>query len=462
MMDRWQKEYGMRKKILSLILVLIIALPVLAIEPILQASSNNNPIKNYYSFDGNKFIFVPTDKKNYKAYSKYQRKFYKENILKNQKKLLKAEKSKSYKDKIYYYSKILAKNEFYTPALFDLLNLYFQNKDYANTIIIVKKLSIDDNLISKNYLKEILAVTTYLTGDYTNALPLLLEIDNIDKENEFDCYKYKIATSYYKLGDEANAIKYSKLASINDGDYSDCQNLLYVIYFNQKNYNEAILYAKELIRIFPDDAKQYMRISACSNDIDVKLDNYYKAQVLYSSSNKTKELIWVDSLIANLEQSKIENAVKNLKSFVNKPDWMKILGNNNSYLEPYYWTNRQYEFFKETNNCIKKYKGNELCKCFEAVNKEQAMISLQRQKDLELRQQKEIANLQLQQQEKAIAAQQNFQERQLKLQKQAINNSYWQNQAIYSQNQQLINSINSPRYYNVTPTGVGGYYINRY
>lgn len=445
------KGVCMKKVFLILILTCFVFNYSLAAEPILQVNSNYNPIKKYYHFAGDRYKFLPPSKETYKAYSKEERSFYKKNILKNQKLLVKANQSKLYKDKRHYLLKIIKDNKFYSPALSALLELYLENKDYSNAILIAEQLLKDDNDMSKTLLKQILADTTYLKGDYIDALPLLLEIDSIDKENQFGYYKYEIAVSYFNLNDITNTIKYLKLIGKNDKEYALAQDFLYLIYFNQKNYNEALSYAKELSRIYPNDAKQYMRIAACSNNMDLKLDNYYKARWVYISNNKTKEVISVDSLIANLEQAKIDNAVKYLKLFVEKPDWRKIIDFNSLYSDADYWSSRQYSFFKETNNCIANYNGKELCKCFETVNQEQNRLSLQRQKDLELRQQ-----------EKALKAQQDYQERQIKLQKlqylqnqRAINNQYWQNQ-------QMINSINRPKYYNITPTGSGGYYINQY
>lgn len=439
------------KKILIIFGIILFSLNCsFAAEPILLAASNHNPIKDYYQFDGDKFNFNPPAKEVYKLYSKEQRKFYKKNIFKNQKLLIKAEKSESYKNKIYYYTKILSKNEFYAPASFGLLNIYLKTKNYDKAITIIQKLSKYDCGINKIYLKEILADVTYLKGDYINALPILLEMYSIDNKFNFNYHQYKIAVSYYNIGNEDNAIKYFKLVNKDNEDYTNAQNYLFKIYFNDKDYKEALLYAKELSKLYPNDARQYFRIGMCSFDNETRLANFYTARQLYISNKDIKNLIIIDKLIAESEQIKINNAVKNLKSFVEKPDWTKIL-DDSLYSEPYYWSNRQYNFFHETNNCISKYKGNELCKCFEAVNQEQNRLALQRQKDLELKQQREIAKLQAMQQEWALEEQENFHEQQIKLQKMQ-----------YIQNQQMINAANRPRTYYINPTGNGGYSVNGY
>lgn len=404
----------MKKIIIVLGLILFSLNCSFAAEPVLLATSNHNPIKDYYQFDGDKFTFIPPTKYIYKAYLKEQRKFYKQNILKNHKLLLKAEKSKLNTDKMRYYSRIVAKNGFHTPALFGLLNLYIQNNDCEKIIIIANQLYKDDNYIDKIQLKEVIAHATYTKGDYANALPLLLEMENIGNKSHSDLWKYKIADlwkyeiadSYYNIYDDKNAIKYFKLINNQSENYAKAQNSLYMIYFEQKNYKEALIYAKELCKLYPSDAGQYMRVSACSSDNEIKLNNYYTARKIHLSNKNNTALTIVDELIAKLEQRKIDDAIKNLKSFVAKPDWSKIIDSSILSTEPIYWSNRQYDFFNATNNCISKYSGNELIKCFTSVNDEQNRLSLQREKELELKQQREIAELQLMQQERAIQQEQ--------------------------------------------------------
>lgn len=75
-------------------------------------------------------------------------------------------------------------------------------------------------------------------------------------------------------------------------------------------------------------------------------------------------------MIAEIEQEKINKAYEKLTDFVVKPDWQVIYINNSPDINFYItnWSKRQDEFFKTANNCIKKYSGSNLAKCFDALN----------------------------------------------------------------------------------------------
>src|SRR5574344_241364 len=311
---------------------------VFSAEPILQVSSKsnannafqikNNPIKNYYYFDGYKFIFVPPSKEVYKSYLKEQRKFYKNAVLKNQKLMVKAEKSTSSYDKSNYYLKIISRNRFYTPALFAMLNLYINNNNIDGIIASAQLLYNDDNDIDKTYLKNILAVANFQKGNYTVALPLLIEMENLKTEYKKNSYKYEIAFSYYSIGDYNNAIKYFQQISKRSEDYGSSTASLYAIYFKQHNYKEALKYAIELSKLYPSDAGAYLKIATCTDNNQIKLDNLYKALYLQMQKN-APDLFITNDTIADLEQAKINNAVKNLKTFVEIPNWGNIKEQSN-------------------------------------------------------------------------------------------------------------------------------------
>ena len=91
-------------------------------------------------------------------------------------------------------------------------------------------------------------------------------------------------------------------------------------------------------------------------NINDKLNIYYKARNYNTDSEYSQK---ANEKIIEIEQEKINNSVKNYSQFIEVPDWRKY----DSYLGYKY----QDEFYKKSNDCIKRYKGNNLEKCFTSV-----------------------------------------------------------------------------------------------
>ena len=145
--------------------------------------------------------------------------------------------------------------------------------------------------------------------------------------------------------------------------------MLYIANYSLKNNQKAYGYSKQLINLKPDVAQNYLRAAQSCSDKKLKLQYLYKAKKLLLE-NPSLVLYTVDKKIAEIEQEKIDTAYKKITDFLIKPDWTKIYINNSPDITFYInnWSKRQDEFFKTANNCIAKYSGNNLVKCFEALN----------------------------------------------------------------------------------------------
>ena len=381
------KEVYMKKVFLILILTCFAFNCSFAAEPILQAASNykSDNFSIYYAYDkqAETYYFQPLSKFAYKSLSKEGKSSYKK-IKLAQKYWMKAEKQKVQYKQIDYYDKAVKLNPDLHPVTYTLASYYNSKKDYKTSNYYLNKLYPYGNIYPEY--SYIGALNSFNLNDFKNTITFAKYYLSLDEKADKDVFpqlNYLIAESALSLSDYNQAITYANQI-INNPNYRDSAlDIKYLASFGLKKYYDALIVARELVEIYPNIPKNYFRISACSDNKQEKLNSLYKAKQLQTRASD--EMVFLtDALIAKLEQGKIDIAVNNLKSFLVKPSWEKI--QNDSLKMPndtFYWSKRQDDFFSNTNTCIAKYKGNELCRCFEAVNQEQNMLSLQRQKDIE-------------------------------------------------------------------------------
>lgn len=169
--------------------------------------------------------------------------------------------------------------------------------------------------------------------------------------------------NYFELKNYAKAINYANL-SLNEKDIYDekaCISLKYYSYLNQNNKKLAKQEAWKLIKI-NDNAENYLRLAYSTDNQNEKLGYLNIAKAYYK---EPVDIFKVNYEIAKIEQNKINNAHKTIKTYSPRPEWRKISNENVGSIT--YWNNRQDEFFKATNSCISNYKGANLAKCFESV-----------------------------------------------------------------------------------------------
>ncbi len=280
----------------------------------------------------------------------------------------KAENTNKAEAKIKYYEKILKKYPDYMPALYELMFLYsanFQSQkvyDYATKL---RELN-TENILPKDMLADIIARSCVHMGRYSQAVK---EFETITDPKIVKRNYLIVAQTYLKLNDNNNVIKYASKITEYDNNFYDATELMYIANYNLQNNKKAYEYTQILIKLKPDNPQNYIRAAQNCSDKILRLNYLYKAKNLLLN-NPDIILYTVDNMIAKLEQPKIDNAYKRITDFVVKPDWSKIYINNSPDIDFYVenWSKRQDEFFNTANNCIRKYQGTNLVKCFEALN----------------------------------------------------------------------------------------------
>lgn len=329
------------KKILLLLALLLFTTPVFSAP---------------YKFDAQamKFVLTPaTEKADIKA----------------EKLMNKANSAKKENKKIKYYEKILKKSPDYMPAIYELAFLY-ANKDDAQKVLYyanrLRELN-TDNSIPSDMITDVIARSNLKLHNYIIAANEFEKIiDPVIKKRNYTI----LASTYFKLHEYDKTINYALKVPSTDHNYYEANELLYSSYYKKDDTVNALKHAKNLINLNPSEPQNFIRAAyCCDNDKTQKLDFLYRAKRLLLSK-PNEQIYLIDKMIAELEQIKIDKAYNKLTDFVVKPDWNVIFIDNSPNINFYInnWSKRQDEFYKTANNCISKYNGTNLTKCFEALN----------------------------------------------------------------------------------------------
>ena len=261
----------------------------------------------------------------------------------------------------------------FIPNTARFISIYTDRKDFSKALEYAKKLEESDtgNLFPK-YAKDYrLGVLYSQNGDYLNSNAYLMPYINKNSMAMF-----QVAQNYYYMQDLKTAENYAVKITPNTGAYFSAQELLYNISYIMKNPQKAYTAAKNLVKLDIGNPENYIRVATVTTNNDEKLINYYRAKEIYISQNMAQMVASTNELIAQLEQAKIDTAYKKITSYCKKPDWFKIKERCRNLLsnDLVYWNSRQTEFFKSTNDCIKRYTGSNLAACFKDVNDSQEKL----------------------------------------------------------------------------------------
>lgn len=260
------------------------------------------------------------------------------------------------------WNKVFTKYPNYLPAYLQYYNIVYDKGDYNEALRILTKIkSIDrkSQLFNPRIVNQSFGVLYFATGQYTMALNYFKLYEN----SADDFITRSIANCYYLLGNYTTAIEYCKKLSV--PEYHD-KELLYSAYHNIKNEVEANKLAKELLK------ENYCydnlaRVAASDTNSNVKLEYSYKAR---SVAQNDSQIVEVNHIISDLEQTKLEKSATKLTQFVKIPKWSdfeKQLPKNVSVAE---LTQKQDEFFKNANLYLTKYTGQQLTNAFNSLNQD--------------------------------------------------------------------------------------------
>ena len=275
------------------------------------------------------------------------------------------------------YEKAVKEDSNFLPTHIKYLNYYLSKNNFhsaMNEMINIKRLNSIDRILDDNIVSYKLGMLYYLNKNYSAALSYLSNFTDAHNPSEENLW-FALGDIYFNLNNYEASSDFAKRIPSNSINYLPAQEILYNDYYAMNNISEANNCAKILVQREPA-AKNYARLAeTMQNDNNNKLNSYYQARNMALDENDLTTLARADAGIAILEQEKIDNATKNLTGFVEKPDWQKISNQISAITEPLELSNRQANFFKSTNYCIQKFNNQDLIKCFEYINKEEAKIS---------------------------------------------------------------------------------------
>ena len=327
------------KKIFTIFLILF-----LSISAVIASG------ENYYRYESNLDVkFVPLNDTD--SLDKDARKEYKK-ILKNEKYFAKKKYSKA--EKLF---------PDFLPNVARLINVYSDKKDFPKALEYAIKLNELDkiNLFPKSAKEYRLGVLYSQNGDYINSNKYLLPYINTNSLALF-----QVAQNYYFMQDLKTAAMYAQKISDNSEIFISAQEMLYNIYGIIKQPGKAYTAAKNLVKYDPANPGNYLKLASVTTNNAEKLTNLYRAKKIYKLQELYTVLPQMNKSIITLEKQKIDNAYKKITVYCKKPDWNKIKNKNANFLKDdiLYWDSRQNEFFETANDCIARYKGNNLAACF--------------------------------------------------------------------------------------------------
>ena len=290
------------------------------------------------------------------------------------------------------YERAVKEDVNFLPTHIKYYNYFLSCDDFRsamNEIITIKRLNSIDRILDDNIVSYKLGMLYYLNKNYSAALTYLANFSEAHNPSQENLW-YALGDIYFNLRNYDLSIKFLQKIAPNSINYIPAQEILYNSFYASNHMQDANKCAKLLLDTSPVSENYLRYADTLTDNYEKKLNLYYTARELAQREENLSSLILADNGIALIEQNKIDNAVKSLKGFVEKPDWQKISNKISAITEPKELSNRQKNFFKATGDCIKNFKDNDLVKCFEFVNREEEKLTneklMQYQKEYELRQ----------------------------------------------------------------------------
>ena len=329
------------------------------------AVSAKNDLFSYYNVNGFKVTFSELTKNQESQLDKNDKKIYKK-LLKNEKYINKGEFEKA--EKLF---------PAFIPNLMRFIEYYSLQGNYVLALEQAFQLKeIGENKLLPQYMLDYKIGILYARmGDYSASNNILVPYTNKVTPIKEDS-AYQVSENYYFMKDFKNSILYAGKVSAKSKFYIQSQEILYGCYLALKDLSKAYKTAILLIKLVPQNPDNYLKLAGVTSNIQEKLNNYYKAKVLYYGMSNNVMISKINALTYPLEQKKIDNAYKQITNYCKKPDWAAIRTRNKGLLDNdvIYWDKRQTDFFETANDCLAKYKGNNLSACFSDLNQTQLKL----------------------------------------------------------------------------------------
>ena len=275
------------------------------------------------------------------------------------------------------FQKALKEDIDFLPTHIQYYNYHVNRQDFKsalNEMISIKRINSTDKILDDDIISYKLGMLFYLNNNYQGALTYLAPYVNKHNPSEDNLW-FALGDIYQRMNKYAYSI--SNLSKIQPSsiNYIPAQEILYLDYYNIGEVSKAEDCAKLLVKYRPN-AKNYLRLVEVSGVSDIeKMEILRRAKDYALANSDDTSLLLANAHIAKIEQKKIDDAVSILTGFVEKPEWSKISNEISSIIKPLELSQRQEGFFKLTNSCIERYKGEDLKRCFEYVNREEEKLT---------------------------------------------------------------------------------------
>ncbi len=331
---------------------------------------------NYYDIDYDNLAI--TDKKLTWG-TKREYKKANENEYKKITEIKKHSKAKRYTDAIEL------DNDF-IPIYLHMYQQSLEDHRYGTTLYALnrlKEINKTENLFNEKIINYKLGLLYLMFCQYDKALEYLREFAEYAPATDNQYLSLALSCSHFHSGNFSTSIFYAEHVKPDSKYYLEALDIIIKCYQKLNNNSKTKEYIIKMINVNPKE-EFYIKYAETCTDKKEKLDWYYKARKLYYSNT-------ANSSIIKIEQEKIDNSIKNSKSFIEVPNWNKYyrmlrsMSYNNGYIYEL-----QDEFFQKSNNCISRYKGTDLSKCFASLIKEYDDIIMVNQNEYNLNKQKQM------------------------------------------------------------------------
>ena len=319
-------------------------------DEILQINRKNELYDKYFDIDYDNFkisnkSFSSEEKKQLKKANKSEY----EKISKMQKYL-----------KNWQYEDAIALDKDFLPIYLFIYQNSLKSYKYGNTLFALKKLKEingTQNIFNEKVIDYQIGLLYLIFSQYDQAYSYLKEFAGIAATTKNQYLSHALGMLHFKLGNYSTSIFYEDQVKSDSSWYTAALKNIITNYQKLNNKSKEKEYIAKLISVEPtvDLYLRYIEFFTNKND---KLQLYYKARGVAKNANEASNVNWE---IIDIEQEKINNSVKNYSRFIEVPNWRKY----NSHFS--YST--QDEFFAKSNDCIKRYNGTNLEKCFTSIIK---------------------------------------------------------------------------------------------
>ena len=316
---------------------------------ILQKNRSANTIYNKY-FDIN-YDLITIQNKNFTKDEKKQLKKLNKDEYK------KVTKIQNYLKKKRYANAIEIDKDF-LPIYISMYQTSLRDKKFGNSIHAMLKLKEINNtqkIFNEKMINYKLGMLYLIFAQLNEAYDYLKEFAELAPTTKDQYLSYALGLIHYHANNYSTAIFYGNQVKSDSALYADALSTIISSYEKLNNKTKAKEYTGKLLSVKPSSSL-YLKYAELFTNINDKLNIYYKARNYNTDSEYSQK---ANEKIIEIEQEKINNSVKNYSQFIEVPDWRKY----DSYLGYKY----QDEFYKKSNDCIKRYKGNNLEKCFTSV-----------------------------------------------------------------------------------------------